>query len=703
MATSPVDTYREEALDLLKESEQCLIELENDTENDELINRVFRGLHTIKGSGSMFGFQRIADFTHEVESVFDLVRKNSVFVDKNLIDITLSSLDYIKNLLTDEDSANAEDGKELVEKLSQYKTSDKKKITEEKRREEETSNEDTKKTYRIIFKPGEEIFVRGVNPIKILDEIREMGDFHIFAHTAKVPCIDELDAEKCFFWWSMILTTSHPINSIKDVFIFVDSYSEIKIDLLDDEAFSDETPDYKKLGEILLERGDISKEDLMSLIENVKPLGERAREKGIVNGDSLHSALEEQKYIRNMRSKRKEVSLGSSIRVKNSKLDDLANLVSELVTLQARLHQYSNIQRNSDLSSISEQFDRLITELRDNTMSIRMVPIGETFSSFNRLVRDLSHELGKEIEIETSGSETELDKSLIEHLKDPVVHILRNSIDHGIESPEEREKKGKNRAGRILLSAEHEGANVVITIKDDGAGLNAEKIRKRALERSIINSDTMLDEKEIYSLIFMPGFSTAEKTTSVSGRGVGMDVVKSNVERLRGSVDLKSDAGKGTKITIKLPLTLAIIDGLLVTIDGNYYVINLSVVDECVELETASVKEDGAIAKIRGELVPYLRFRSIFEMPKQTSELEEIVITKIEGQKVGFVVDKVIGQHQTVIKSMGRVFQNIDEISGATILGDGTIALILDVNKIAREAENKLRKRQEEIASLQEV
>lgn len=324
-----------------------------------------------------------------------------------------------------------------------------------------------------------------------------------------------------------------------------------------------------------------------------------------------------------------------------------------------------------------------------------MVPIGELFNSFYRLVRDLSNELEKEVDLISFGAETELDKNLIEYLKDPIIHIIRNSIDHGIESPKEREAKGKNRKGSITLSAEHSGANVVIKIADDGAGLNTEGIRRKAIGKGLISADAEYSKEEIQSLIFNPGFSTTEKTTSVSGRGVGMDVVKNNVEKLRGQIEVSSKKDSGMVITMKLPLTLAIIDGLLVKINDEHFVINLSVVDECIELEDEAAKSGKQLAKVRGELVPYIDLRSLFEMEGEPSEIQEVVITKLDNQKIGFVVDKVVGQHQTVIKSLGRVFRSVAEISGATVLGNGTIALILDVNKIARkmihEAEEKER------------
>jgi len=361
------------------------------------------------------------------------------------------------------------------------------------------------------------------------------------------------------------------------------------------------------------------------------------------------------------------------------------DLVGEMVTAQARLNQKASELNNSDLTLITEEIERLVAGLRDNTMSLRMLQIGVTFSSFKRLVRDLSAELGKEIILTTDGGETELDKTVIERLNDPLVHIIRNSIDHGIENPEVRKQAGKPAQGTINLSARHTGAHVAIQISDDGAGLDTQVIRAKALEKGLITLDENLTEKEIFQLIFAPGFSTAKSVTDVSGRGVVMDVVKINVESLHGTIEIESRKGKGTTITLKLPLTLAIIDGLMVNIGDDYFILPLSSVEECVELDKkkADKIKGRNILNVRGEVVPYIRLRDQFEIESEKPELEHMVITEVSGERIGFVVDNVIGGHQTVIKSLGPAFKDIQDVSGATILGDGTVALILDVNKLA--------------------
>jgi two-component system chemotaxis sensor kinase CheA len=324
--------------------------------------------------------------------------------------------------------------------------------------------------------------------------------------------------------------------------------------------------------------------------------------------------------------------------------------------------------------------ERLISELRDTTLTMRMLPIGSTFSKFKRLVRDLSAELGKEIDLETSGADTELDKTVIEKLNDPLVHLIRNSIDHGIEMPEVRKASGKPSKGIVHLAAQHSGDSVLVTIRDDGAGLDKERIKAKAIERGLITPASELTDKEIFNLIFAPGFSTAQKVTSVSGRGVGMDVVKKAIEALRGTIDIDSTCGKGSVITLRIPLTLAIIETLLVRINQSFFVLPLSIVEECVELTRADVEATHGrhLANVRGELTPYIKLREQFAITDSQPDIEQIVILSVGGKRVGFVVDDVVGEHQTVIKTLGKLYRDVRGISGATILGDGTVALILD-------------------------
>lgn len=687
------EAYIEEANEHLLELEASLLELEETPNDRELIGKVFRSLHTIKGSGAMFGFDDIASFTHEIETVYDKVRDGKIGVTKELIDLTLLAKDQIKAMLSgvmgDEDATLKQ--KEIISGLKNFLNDDKPSAKQVKNYPDKTLNLESineNLTYRIRFRPFHNIFLTGTNPLTLLDELRSLGECKIVAQVDDIPPLESLSPEYCYTYWDIILTTDKGINAIRDVFIFVEDMCELTITVIESGEIQDKDDSYKKIGEILLEKGDIKKEDLQKALTEKKYIGEILVEKGLVAPDKIESALVEQEHIKKVRDKSKE-EIQSSIKVSADKLDKLVNLVGELVTVQARLTQTVSKSDDSELTSIAEEVERLTIEMRDNTLNMRMLPIGTTFGRFKRLVRDLSGELGKEIEMTTEGADVELDKTVIEKINDPLVHLIRNSIDHGIEPPQVRESIGKPRKGKIHISATHSGGNVIITISDDGGGLDKDAILAKALEKGLINSNSDLTEKEIFNFIFHPGFSTAKDITSVSGRGVGMDVVKKSIESLRGSIDITSTKKKGTTVAISLPLTLAIVEGLLVSIDRSYFVIPLSVVQECVELTEADINRANGknIAYIRGEIVPYIRLRNEFGIGGSRPDIEQIVITYINGERIGFVVDSVIGEHQTVIKNLGRLYRNVEGISGATILGDGTVALIVDVLKIMRNIE----------------
>lgn len=697
MMESAIDTYREEAAELLAELENSLLELEETPDDIELIGRVFRAMHTIKGSGAMFGFDAIAHFTHEVETVFDLVRNGKLQVTKSLLNLTLQARDHISALLASSNQSEDCDPNEaeviicglknMIPALEPVEIV-KKMAAEPGPDEAKGQPDDDLKTWRIRMKPVPEIFLTGTNPNNLINELRGLGTCHVIAHTELVPHLSEINPEHCYLYWDVILTTTWGIDAIKDVFIFCEDEFELKIDLVDDGS-ADDDQSYKKLGDILVERGDISPVEMQKVLSLQKRFGELAVAVGAVTSEKIQSALIEQQQVKAVRQERASQDAAISIRVPAEKLDLLVNLVGELVTVQAHLSQTAAIHNNPDFASIAEEVERLTEELRDTALNIRMLPIGTTFSKFKRLVRDLSQELGKEIEMETEGAETELDKTVIERLNDPLVHLIRNSIDHGIEMPDVRRAAGKPAQGIVHLGAVHSGDSVLITIRDDGAGLNKERIREKSIEKGLISANAELTDKELYNMIFAPGFSTAAKVTSVSGRGVGMDVVKKGIEALRGTIDINSEPGKGSVITLKIPLTLAIIESLLVRIDSSYFVIPLSCVEECVELTSEDIKNAHGrhLANVRGNLIPYIPLRKQFEIQSKSPDIEQIVITNINGGKVGFVVDSVIGEHQTVIKTLGKMYRDIKGISGATILGDGTVALILDMGILYHAAE----------------
>ena len=693
--------YREEAFELLAKLEEALIELEQQPDDLDIVNRIFRAMHTIKGSGAMFGFDDIASFTHTIETAYDLIREEKLFADEELISLTLRSCDQVKAMLDAPEGGEGTDANLIEEITASFKRLISSGQGAAPGQAESCpaytggDQEDGLKaeiTYRIRFKPHRELFQNGTNPIPLLNEIRALGHAHVICHLKELPGLKELDPEACYTYWDIILTTDKDADAIRDVFIFVEHISEVEVTKIDDYSEIDHE-EYKKIGEILFDRGDISLSDLESILGRQKRIGEMLVESGKARRSEVQSALMEQEHVRNLRKKRMGAVSGdsvSSIRVASHKLDSLVNLVGELVTVQARLAQLSAQRNDHDLALVSEEVERLTAELRDNAMGIRMLPIGTTFAKFKRLVRDLSTELGKEVNFTTSGEETELDKTVIDRLGDPLVHLIRNSIDHGIESPEKRAAAGKPAEGTIRLIAEHSGAHVLISVSDDGSGLDTEAIRAKAMEKGIISPDASLSEKEIFELIFAPGFSTAQSVSKVSGRGVGMDVVTSSIESFGGTVEIESAKGKGTTITLKLPLTLAIIDGLLVTISDEYFVMPLNAVVECVELSAEDRRRTHGrnLARVRDEIVPYIPLREVFSLHGDNPAIEQVVVTEIGERRVGFVVDKVVGQHQTVIKNLGKFLRHVEGVSGATIMGDGTVALILDINKLTQQVES---------------
>ena len=519
-----------------------------------------------------------------------------------------------------------------------------------------------------------------MDPLPILRELRALGPCHITTIASDLPKLEEINPEKCYLSWDLILTTDQDKNALEDVFIFVQDDWSIDIELVDESGHWSDTPEDKQLGEILVEKGDATIDQIEQAQAQQKKIGEILTESQNIAPEKVKAALEEQQIVKKVHKQRKASEGVVNVKVPAEKLDILMDLVGELVIAQARLTQSATQIRDPALFNITEDIERLTTELRDNTLGLRMLPIGTTFARFRRLVRDLSNDLGKEIELVTEGAETELDKTVIDKLGDPLVHLIRNSIDHGIESPEQREATGKNKKGTVKLSAIHSESQVVIRIEDDGAGINPQVIRAKAIERGLITEDSVQSDQELYNMVFEAGFSTAKTVSNVSGRGVGMDVVKRSIEALRGKVSIDSELGKGSVVTVELPLTLAIIEGLLIRVDEECFVIPLSLVEECIELSSSEVEQANGnrLVEVRGELVPYLRLRECFENGGTTPEIEQIIIVRNGDTRFGFTADEVVGQHQTVIKGLGKMYEGVKGLAGATILGNGAVALILD-------------------------
>ncbi len=691
-----IDAHRkafiEEATELLAELESTLLELEESPDNNELIARVFRALHTIKGSAGMFGYDDITMFTHDIENVYDHIRNGVIKINKEIIDLTLAAKDQIGILLNNSQGKGEVNEKivndiilsfgQIIAKFNLNKGDKEKEI---KKTSAGTDNniQGKPETYYIKFKPSEDIFLTGTNPVMLLNELRDLGKSFILGNFKELPLFEYLNHEKCYACWEIILKTDKGLNAIKDVFIFVEDNCELKIETIDKESKLDGEEDFKDFKELVFAVAKTKKPDILNLLSEFETSAQQIKTAPVKNNDD--------KKIKNNIEVHHENDSLSSIRVSAEKLDELVNLVGELVTAQARLNQIAFNSTDTNIISLSEEIERITWSLRDSALNIRMLPIGTTFSKFKRLVRDLSKELGKEVELTTAGAETELDKTVIEKLNDPLIHIIRNSIDHGIENPEERLQKGKSSTGTVHLSASQSGGNVLIKISDDGKGMNKEKIKAKAIRQGLIADNSDPSDSELLSLIFAAGFSTAEKVTNVSGRGVGMDVVKRAIEALRGTVEISS-SGSGTTITLRLPLTLAIIDGLLVKIDEDSFVLPLSSVEECIELTENDIKRTHGrnIINVRGGIIPYINLRSKFEIKSKPPSIQQIAIAKINNGKVGFVVDQVIGQHQTVLKSLGGYYKNVEGISGATIMGDGAVALILDIKKILENEETEI-------------
>lgn len=699
--------FFDEANELLDNLEGYLLTLESEPDNQEVISAVFRAMHTIKGSSGMFGFDEISKFTHKMENIFDMVRNGLVPVTPQLINLTLQARDHIRTLLGAEITPELQNASQfIIEELNRcvepYQTNSEtesqnsppspQELTTQIALKTETVTQEEElpqQTWRISFIPSEKIMQNGTRPELLVKELVEMGTATVVTFQDKIPVLSKLNPDNCYLYWDIILTTTKSENDIRDVFIFVDDESTIKIEKINDTGI------HKKLGEILISRNLVSEEDLTRVIEEQKKVGDLLVSKNVVSQQQIDAALAEQQHL-NKLNKEKEIAQNTlpaqnqsplanqTIRVNSLKLDQLVDLVGELVTFNARLSSMASEIRNSSLSALTELGENLIFALRDTSMDMRMLPIGTIFSRFRRLVHDLSGQLGKNIELVTEGAETELDKTVIEKLNDPLVHLIRNSCDHGIENPEKRAMLGKNATGTVKLSAKHAGAFVLITISDDGGGLNREAILNKALEKGIIKNTEQMTDQQVNELIFQPGFSTAKEVSSVSGRGVGMDVVKRDIDSLGGSISIESTPGKGSSFILKIPLTLAIIDGMMVQIGENKYVIPVSGVEECIEFEPKD-NSDFLCSHIiaRDEYLPCINMRKYFELEGAVPEEQQVVVVNDQNSKMGIIVDHIIGNHQTVIKPLGKLFKRIEGLSGSTILGDGTVALILDIFRLS--------------------
>jgi len=652
---SYLTTFVHEVEDLLERIEAALLALETTPGDRELIHQLFRAFHTLKGSAGVAGVASIQDFTHHVETAMDHVRSGAVALTPPLVSTVLASKDHVAALLATALGGPAHDpavGNALVAQLHALSAvaTDAAAAPSNDRSGADAPPAAPAQLlvdYLVTFRLSDDLdqlaaleLAPGAPPQSLIDQLGELGACTVIATPdAPAPMV-----------WQFVVTTTQDENAIHDVFIF-----------------------FAGAGELRIERG---------LSQFTDPPVEAAPAPSPALTASVAAPPSSASPVAAApAAPRIAVKTESTVRVSSERLDHLVKLIGELVITQSRLQEACSRTASPELTGPVESFERLIADLRDGVLSLRMVPIGTLFTRFHRLIRDLSGELDKEVELVTAGDDTELDKTVIDQLGDAVVHVLRNSMDHGIESPDARVAAGKPRKGTLRLTAAHESTHVVITIADDGRGIDLAAVRRKAEGLGLIAPGEVLSEQDTIALVVRPGFSTAASVTQLSGRGVGMDVVKRTVEALRGSLAIASRAGHGTEIRLTLPLTLAIIDGLLVEIDRDRFVVPLAAVTENLELTAADRRMHNGrnVVALRGELVPYIRLRELFHVTREDPDLEKVVIVSVEGQRIGLVVDRVIGSHQTVIQPLGQFYRGVDLFSGTTIMGDGRVAMILDL------------------------
>ena len=682
-AMDPTEIFRQEASELFEVLEGSLLDLGLRPDDRELVDSAFRALHTIKGSGAMFGFDKVASFTHEFETAFDRVRKGEIKPTQELISVALAAKDYIRALIEDPQSTDDVIGEAILDDLKRFVSSDQPvaPVVEIAEAPPRAPGESKHAGWHLYLEFESHVLRNGSNPLDLLEDLCKLGPCFVVPITDGVPFLDELDPEDCYLKWDVKLHAACDKDAIDDVFMFVQDEMKLTLSPLEHVEAPAPAPLLQLLDE---EPATVAG----MLAPSVEPPAAPLAEQPVAKTESKSEARPEQKP----EAKREERGI-ATVRVQAERLDELMDRVGELVIAQARLTQLASSGSDLSIKMIAEEIERLASSLRDTTMGARMVPIGSLFGRFRRLVHDLSRDLSKPVEFVTSGEDTELDKTMIECLADPLVHLIRNAIDHGIEDTGTRSANGKTEQGRIELAAVHSGAQVLVTVKDNGGGLNTARIRAKAEEQGLIAAGAVLTDHEIHQFLFHPGFSTAQTISALSGRGVGMDVVKRTIENMRGSIDLSTRPGQGTTVTLRLPLTLAIIEGLLIRVGEGRYIIPLSAVEECIELTAEDERSRGRnFLNVRGNLVPFLRLREIMNASGTPDRHQKTIIISTGETHVGLVADQIVGNHQTVIKSLSKLHSDVTMFSGATILGDGTAALILDVAQLVALAQAKVEK-----------
>ncbi|MDN3378537.1 MULTISPECIES: chemotaxis protein CheA [unclassified Pseudoalteromonas] len=662
------EVFFEESFEGLDAMEAELLNLVPGEEDSETINTIFRAAHSIKGGSGTFGFDSVAEFTHVLETLLDEVREGKRTLTTELVNLLLKSVDCLRALLS---ALQAEQALDLSESIELRKQFEKILALDDTPSTQANTITDTVvevNTYQIDFKPHHHLFKTGNEPLYMISELAELGDLEIVAFHSEVPDITDLSADDCFLSWRFFLNTDKPEQAISEIFEWVEDDADITIALCGGLFSDDEQPKQSKEAQT---------------IESSK-----------VNTSVSKNTAPEVKAAINAKVSAPATAVEStSIRVGIDKVDSLINMVGELVITQAMLSQLGEQEiTEATLTSLQEGLAQLAHNTRDlqeNVMRIRMLPISFVFSRFPRLVRDISQKLNKQVELKLIGEQTELDKTVMEKISDPMVHLVRNSLDHGLETVEQRIASGKDPVGIVTLNAFHQGGNIVIEIMDDGQGLNTQKIKQKAITNRLINETDELSDNEINELIFMPGFSTADEVSDLSGRGVGMDVVRRNIQSLNGSVEVTSASGVGSTFTIRLPLTLAILDGQLVRVAKHTYIIPLISIVESLQIDITKVSRVGKdldVLRLRDEYIPILRLYQIFNHQDAIETLDKtlLVVVESDNQKIGLLVDDLLSQQQVVIKSLEANYQKVDGVSGATILGDGRVSLIVDISGLIK-------------------
>ncbi len=705
--------FIQESREQLEEMEAGLLRMEQGDHDPETLNAIFRAAHTIKGGSGVVELTMIERFTHGVENVLDKLRNAEIGVTGALITALLSGCDHLGALLDLAEQGSTEPAADLAAAGA--------KLTEELRSfiggavasaqakpgtpaesaaavESEGGGETTHDCWHISVRFGRNVLRNGMDPAAILRYLLNLGEIaHITTIADALPAAEDLDPEACYLGFEINFRSHAEKSAIEKVFDFVRDDCELHIlppysKVVDYMKLIQELPEETmRLGEILVKSGAITQEELdeglSAQMDRPKPeegasaphLGDILVEQHTIQPEIVEAAIAKQKLVTE-----KKADEARLIRVHADKLDHLIDLVGELVIAGASANLLAQQSKQTVLVETTSVLSRLVENIRDSALQLRMVQIGETFNRFHRVVRDAAKEMGKEIELVIRGGETELDKSVVEKIGDPLMHLVRNAMDHGIEPAAARIARGKPGKGRVELNASHDSGNIIIEVADDGGGLNKERIRKKAEERGLINPGQAITDHELINLIFEAGFSTAEKVTNLSGRGVGMDVVRRNIQALRGNVEVHTEEGQGSRFTIRLPLTLAIIDGFLVAVGDASYVIPLDNVVECLELHGDYTR--GNMLNLRGEVLPFIRLREFFDVEGEVPKRENVVVVSASGQKAGIVVDALLGEFQTVIKSLGSLFRHLRGIGGSTILGSGEVALILDVQALTELA-----------------